>query len=328
MIYRTLGKSGIQVSIVSFGAGPVSGLMVGSDYHAQCQTVQRALDAGIKWFDTAATYGNGDSETSLGAALQACHAPQEFHVATKVRLLPEQLNDIAGAVRLSFQESLRRLHVDRVTLLQLHNSVTRKRGDLPTSLTVQDVLGPGGVTRAFEALRIEGLVDHFGFTGLGDMQSLSELVRTGVFTSAQIPLSVLTPGSGADRSAGSVDVDYELVVDECASRGIATIAIRVFAGGALSGQGPSPHTFRTKFFTLDLFERDRLRARELEKLLPPENSLADTTVRYVLGRSGVATALIGFSNPRQIDTAIQSAEHGDLDEPTLRQVRTIRSGMH
>ncbi len=163
MIYRTLGKSGIQISIVSFGAGPISGLMVGSDHYAQCQTVQRALDAGINWFDTAATYGNGDSETSLGAALRACHAPQKFHVATKVRLLPEQLDDIAGAVCSSFQESLRRLRVDRVTLLQLHNSVTRKRGDLPTSLTVQDVLGHGGVASAFEALRDDGLVDHFGF---------------------------------------------------------------------------------------------------------------------------------------------------------------------
>ena len=72
--FRTLGKSGLRISAVSFGAGPISGLMVGTDKTSQRQTVQRALQSGINWFDTAATYGDGASERSLGPALAECES--------------------------------------------------------------------------------------------------------------------------------------------------------------------------------------------------------------------------------------------------------------
>ena len=66
MEYRTLGRTGIRVSAIAFGAGPVSGWMDGLSPDAQCAVIQRALDLGINWFDTAAGYGNGQSEAGLG----------------------------------------------------------------------------------------------------------------------------------------------------------------------------------------------------------------------------------------------------------------------
>ena len=86
---RTLGGSGIQVSLVSFGAGPISGLMVGQNRDAQCAAVERAVAAKINWFDTAASYGEGQSERNLGAALQAIKSSSDVGIATKVRLMPE-----------------------------------------------------------------------------------------------------------------------------------------------------------------------------------------------------------------------------------------------
>ena len=167
MEFRSLGKSGLQVSAISFGAGPISGLMVAKNGGAQRRTVRRAIDANINWFDTAATYGEGQSERTLGAALHSCRPSSDLHVATKVRLTPDQFGDIGNAVRESFDASLKRLQIERVTLLQLHNSVTSQRGDLPTSVTVEDVLGPAGIVEAFESLKVERRVEHFGFTGLG-----------------------------------------------------------------------------------------------------------------------------------------------------------------
>ncbi|MBI3838133.1 MAG: aldo/keto reductase [Planctomycetia bacterium] len=67
--YRTLGSTGLAVSAVSFGAGPVSQLLVGDRLDAQRETILRALDSGVNWFDTAATYGNGQSEANLGRVL-------------------------------------------------------------------------------------------------------------------------------------------------------------------------------------------------------------------------------------------------------------------
>jgi aryl-alcohol dehydrogenase-like predicted oxidoreductase len=103
----------------------------------QVALVKHAVDAGVNWFDTAATYGGGASERHLGLAIEELAIADRVHVATKVRLAAEDLQDIATAVRRSVKESLERLQLPHVTLLQLHNSVTKNRGDLATSLTVE-----------------------------------------------------------------------------------------------------------------------------------------------------------------------------------------------
>src|SRR5919206_3512542 len=91
MHYRTLGRTGVRVSVLAFGAGPVSGLMTGDDHAAQLATVRRAVELGVNWFDTAPGYGQSRSEANLGRALRQLGAAGAVHVATKVRLAPEQL---------------------------------------------------------------------------------------------------------------------------------------------------------------------------------------------------------------------------------------------
>src|SRR5918995_562048 len=86
MQYRRLGRTGLRVSALSFGAGPVSTLMVGDNAELQRQVIAHAIERGINWFDAAATYGNGLSEENLGRALQQLAAAGRVHVATKVRL--------------------------------------------------------------------------------------------------------------------------------------------------------------------------------------------------------------------------------------------------
>src|SRR6185295_18370850 len=105
----------------------------------------------------------------------------------------EHLDDIGNAVRSSFTGSLERLGLDRVTLLQVHNSITAKRGDLATSIAPGDVLGKGGMLEAFQQLRQEGRVAHFGLTGLGDVVSLGAVMRSGAFATIQLPYNLLTP---------------------------------------------------------------------------------------------------------------------------------------
>ncbi len=323
MEYRTLGRSGLQISAVSFGGGPISGLMVGTDGAAQQQTIQTACDCGINWFDTAATYGDGRSEQALGTALHSCSVRQPPMLATKVRLLPEQLSDIPAAVHQSFAASLRRLQVDRVQMLQLHNSVTTSRGDLPTSVTVNDVLGEQGVLPAFEQLRRDGLVEAFGFTGLGDRTSLQQLITAGVFASAQVPLNLLTPFTSPDQSDGSIDVNYVQLAEDCHRHNVGIIAIRVFAGGALTGRAPSPHTRNTKFFTLDIFERDQQQAQQLLASLPDDMSLSEASLRFVLSVPGVSTALLGLASRDEVIQAHRFAARGPLGSDIMDRIRQI-----
>lgn len=327
MQYRALGTTGIRISAVSFGAGPVSALMTraeGAD--RQLATIRRALEKGINWFDTAPTYGEGQSESSLGTALSVLDS-SEVHVATKVRLPAEQLGNIRRFVMDTVEASLARLKRPRVTLLQLHNSITARRGDQPTSITADDVLDPGGVAEAFTTLREQGKIAQTGLTGLGDIPSLIEVLRSCLFDTVQVPYHVLNPSAGSVFAPAGSEANYGNLIAECERLGIGVLAIRVFAGGALAGQPPSAHTLTTKFFPLAVYEHDQKRAGALAKELPEQTDLKELALRFVLSHRGVSSALVGFSAPDQIDEAIEFTERGPLDAEQLtwlaRRMQTV-----
>jgi aryl-alcohol dehydrogenase-like predicted oxidoreductase len=314
MEYRPLGNTGIGVSVISFGAGPVAGLMT-NPQRADDQrcTIARAIELGINWFDTAATYGEGGSEECLGRTLSQLGKSQQVHIATKVRLPPDELHDIPGYIRCSVEASLQRLRVPSITLLQLHNSITVRRGDLATSVTPADVLD-GGVLRTFEQLQSEGLVQHLGLTALGDPKSLSTVLHSRRFSAVQIPYNVLNPSAGRDMPADFAESNLGNLLATCQELNVGAMAIRVYAGGALAGQAPSQHTLTTKFFPLDLYQRDQARAAALQQRLPTGMTLPEVAVRFVLGHPVVTSALIGFGSPQEVEQAVAYAERGPLAE--------------
>ena len=306
MDYRDLGRTGIQISVLSFGAGPISTLMVGDDRARQVKVVAHAVERGINWFDTAATYGGGQSETNLGRALEELGASGRVHVATKVRLSVEDLSDIRRAVRRSFADSLKRLRLPRVTLLQLHNSITQRRGDEPTSITPSEVLSAQGVAETFNDLRAEGLVSHVGLTGIGNPAALAEVVNSGSFETMQTPFHLLNPSAGHRMAEDFGETNYGNIIANCAQVGMGVLAIRVLAGGALAGNPPSPHTLKTPFFPLDLFERDRRRATHLCEALGLRQPLPQAAIRFALAHPHISSALIGFGEAWQVDQALEA----------------------
>jgi aryl-alcohol dehydrogenase-like predicted oxidoreductase len=299
VIYRTLGRTGLRVSAVSFGAGPVSGLLTGDDRDLQRATVMRAIDAGVNWFDTAAGYGNGRSEANLGRVLVELGAADRVHVATKVRVPPEAFADVAGYVRRSVEESLQRLKLPRVTLLQLHNGITRERGDEPASVSPRDILD-GGIADAFRRLRDEGLVQFTGLTGTGHADAMRDVIASDEFDTLQVPFNVLNPSAGVAGSADG-ESDYGCVMAYCQGEGMGVFAIRVFAGGALLDQPPSAHTLKTPFFPLALYERDLARARRLRQRVAGRLGMAEVAVRFALSHPAVSSAIIGFGSPEHVD---------------------------
>ena len=321
MQYRVLGSTGIRVSVVSFGAGPVPALLTSSDVRSQRDVVARAIKQGINWFDTAATYGAGQSERSLGVALEELGRPTDVHVATKVRLMDEHLVDIAGSVKSSVAASLKRLRLERVTLLQLHNSVTAGLGDEPTSLTPSHVLCQGGVLEAMQDLQQAGMVEHLGLTGLGQPAALLEVIDSAALQTIQIPYNLLNRSAGENVAGTFKEANYGNLITECGKRNMGVFAIRVLAGGAMVDQEPSAHTLTTKFFPLDLYERDRRRARSIERELPRGLTLKDAAVRFVLSHPNVTSAIVGLSSGQQIDEAVRFAEAGPLEPTVLDALR-------
>lgn len=319
--YAELGSTGINVSRIAFGAGPIPQVMIGDSIDTQVQVVRRAIEAGINWFDTAATYGNGASETALGNALSALNIGQKIHIATKVRLMPDDLDNIPTAIRRSVTGSLDRLGVNRITLLQLHNSITPARGDEPTSLTPTDVLEP--VLSTFQELKAEGLISHCGLTAIGRAESLRNVIRSGEFATIQVPYSLLNPSAGHVLSSSFEEADYGNVIEDCRDMRMGVFAIRVLAGGVLANQPPAPHTFKTQFFPLDLFKRDEQRREQLRESLPRSSDLTDAAMRFVLSDPRVSSAIVGVSEAAHIDAACQAVGRGALDEGALSQLRSF-----
>jgi aryl-alcohol dehydrogenase-like predicted oxidoreductase len=185
MQYRALGRTGLIVSEIGVG-GAQFGLTnymgawdANSDeaQRAATATVQRALELGYTYFDTAPGYGNGRAEEMLGIALQ--HHRNEVVLATKVsdgQWTPE-------GIRVSVEASLRRLRTDVIDVIQFHDGWYH--------LDQVDQILRGGGLETFQQLKQEGKVRFIGFTAEGPSAGVESLIATGTFDTMQIRYSLL-----------------------------------------------------------------------------------------------------------------------------------------
>ena len=244
MQYRTIGKTGIKVSEIGFGCGNNAVLMVKAPYEDQRKAVRHALDLGINFFDTAFAYGLGKSEENLGRILNELGA--EPVISTKIRLESDAVGDVGAATIRAVEAGLKRLNRDRVDFIQLHTRVTLERGaGKRFSLTPPDVLGPKGVVEGFKTMRDRGKVGYFGFSGLGEVTALHQLVDSGEFHGFQAYYNLLNPSAGQPVPQGFSALDYGLIIDRAGTKGMGAFVIRILAAGALTsdpgpGGGSSP----------------------------------------------------------------------------------------
>ena len=310
---RVLGRTGLQVSCLAFGAGPVSGLMTGDNLESQSGTLKTLYDSGINWIDTAAGYGNGSSERSIGRvlAMLPIEVSREFHVATKVRIDFSSSLSFADQVRFSVDASLQRLQVPKVSLLQLHNGVTVRRNDQPSSVGIADVLDSGGILDALKRVQVEGKADFLGLTGTGAAEQMRAVVNTREFDTIQVPFNLINPSAGRPVANDFVEQNYGNILEDCRSAGMGCFAIRVFAGGALLQQPPSDHTLKTPYFPLDLYRRDLERAASLEDDVSGAGLLGGATllqqsIEFAMSHPAIHSAIIGFGAPEHVVDAVRA----------------------
>ncbi|MFO0060260.1 MAG: aldo/keto reductase [Planctomyces sp.] len=306
MIQRRLGRTGLLVSEISFGAGPVSGLMTGTDTQQQLEVLRAAIHSGINWVDTAAGYGNGTSEKAVGAALRQLDPQQQIQVATKVRIHRSSGASIRQQITAGITASLSRLQRSHITLLQLHNAITEQPDQEPFSLTPEEVLGPQGVAAAFNELRQSGIITCCGLTGTGQPAALRKVLESEQFETLQIPFNRLNPSAGMPTAPDTVPTDYGNLLADCQRLDIGAFAIRVLAGGAVAGNPPSAHPLTPPFFPLDLYQHDLQKAQSLAAAEPASHAVTEA-IRFVLQHPAVCSAIIGFAQPHEVLQACTAA---------------------
>jgi L-galactose dehydrogenase/L-glyceraldehyde 3-phosphate reductase len=326
MDYRPLGRTGLRVSTLGFGCGNVGGLLVRGAPSERERAVARGLELGINYFDTASIYGDGLSEQHLGQALRALRA--DVLVGTKVRLVADDLAAIPAAIVRSTDDSLRRLGMERVDLMQFHNPIAVDRRG--ASVSSKDVLQT--ILPTLARLVEQGKTRFFGLTALGDTPALLDVVDDGRIQTAQVCLNLLNPSAAVEPPAKFPAQDFSRLLPRCRERGIGTIIIRVAAGGALSGvetrhpiasPPPEPIASGADYAT------DVRRARRLQPLVDEGHveSLVEASLRFAVGADGVSTILLGYSSLDQLEYAATCVAKGPLPAAALSRLRELWTGL-
>ncbi len=321
MELRTLGRTGVKISVLGFGCGAVGGMMVKGSAADQERAVARALEAGVTFFDTAPMYGNGASETHLGRVL--AKLKPEIFLATKCTVLPEDRGDIAGAVARSLEASLKRLGRTQIDLLQLHNRIDSSGTDRP--LPAEVVIGE--VAPAFAKLKAQGKIRFAGITALGDTALLHRVVASKAFDTAQICFNLLNPSAAQPVPAGLPAKDFKGLATKAKESGMGRIGIRVFAGGALSGseeRHPTGVASVPPIASGPDYATDAKNAHRFDKLIEAGHaaSLIELGLRFAISSDALSTVLIGTSTLDQLETAIKAVEKGRLSQDALAAIAT------
>lgn len=322
---RTLGRTGLTVSVLGFGCGAVGGLMVRGDPADQERAVARAVELGITYFDTAPAYGDGQSERNLGRVL--AKLKPGVLVGTKVRVGAGEKTDIAQAIVAGMDASLRRLGLDHVDLFQLHNPLTPD--GVGGNLTPRQVLDE--VVPAFAKLRDQGKTRFFGITCVGETSALREVIDSNAFDTAQVSYNALNPSAGAPLPPNYPAQDYGNVLARMQAAGMGAIGIRVLAGGALSGTAirhplasPPPEPIGSG----PDYASDLAHAQKLQVLVEEAGAatLAEVAIRFAIGHPAVSTTLIGIATPEQFEAAASAASKGSLPTSVLARLKDLQGG--
>ena len=316
---RRLGRTGLEVSVLGYGAGAVGGLFTKGAAADQERAIARAIDAGINYFDTAALYGNGESEKNLGRVLKALKA--NVVVGTKVRLSAEHRANVGKAIEQGMNDSLARMGRDHVDLFQLHNPLVAK--DAGDKLAIEIALNE--VAPALEKLKKAGKTRFIGFSGVGETAALHQAIDSKLFDTVQVVYNALNPSAGGAMPKGAPGQDYGRLLEKAKAADMGTIIIRALAGGALSGTAdrhPLAMQSVDPIGSAPKFSDDVERAKALEALVRESGSsnLTELAERFVIAHPAVSTMLIGYSTLDHLEAAITAVEKGPLPDGIVRQV--------
>lgn len=212
MQYRAYGNLGIEVSALGFGAMRLPHLEDGTcDYDRAVPMLQRGIELGINYIDTAWVYIHGTSEVAVGKAIHG-HDREKLVIATKIPVDREG-DDRAEVWRTKVEESLRRLDTDFIDLLLFHN-VSWDQFD-------HWARTPGMAAEAAFQARAEGLAGHLGFSSHDTTENVIKLIETGEFAGMTVQYNYL-------------DRHNEPAIARAAERGMGVTVMGPVAGGRLA----------------------------------------------------------------------------------------------
>jgi len=315
MEYRTLGRTGWKISPISFGSWGIGGNEWGNtDDRTSLEALNKAIDLGVNFIDTADVYGNGHSEQLIAQVRKA--RSEQLIIATKAgrRLNPHVAAGYNRQNLTSFVErSLRNLEVEALDLLQLHCPPSEVY-DMPEVFGILDDMVQQGKLRFYgvSVERVEEALKSITYPNVQSVQIIFNMFR-------------LKPA--------------EQFFPAARERQVGILARVPLASGLLTGKFRPNTQFAANdhrnfnrhgeafdagetFSGVD-YETGLRAVEELRKLVPQDATMAQFALRWILMFPDVTTAIAGAKNPQQAADNVGAASLPPLSDETMQKVREV-----
>jgi len=298
---RRFGRTGWQVSEIGYGMWGMAG-WTGSDDAESLAALQRAIDLGCNFFDTAWAYGDGHSEELLGQALRA-NPGKKLYVASKVppknRRWPSRREFTLDEsyppeyVAEYVDKSLKNLGADSMDLIQYHTWEDRWLDDVRTARTIED-------------LRKSGKVQAVGISiNRWEPWNGVRAVKSGLIDAVQVIYNIFDQNPEDE------------LFPACRAHDVGVIARVPFDEGSLTGtltlQSTWPkNDWRSTYFVPENLRTSVEHADALKPLIPAHSSMAEMALRFILNNPDVSTIIPGMRKIRHVEANLAASELGPL----------------
>ncbi len=285
---RPFGNTGLFISPLCVGGAPFGDMPDTFTYSVSVDqalaTIRAAFTSSINFLDTAASYGEGESERRIGMVIKESGGlPSGFVLATKAdRNL--QTGDFSGEqIKRSVEESLRHLGLERLQYVYIHD---------PEHTTFDHIMGPGGALEVLKNFKDQGIIDHIGISG-GPVDMLIRYVETGEFSAVETHNRYTL----INRSA-------EPLLDVASRLGVAVVNAAPYGGGMLVKGPDTSVRYAYTDAPLPLIERARKLAAVCQEYGVP---LAAAALQFSMRDPRIVSTVVGVSKPERIAQTLELA---------------------
>jgi aryl-alcohol dehydrogenase-like predicted oxidoreductase len=313
MRYRTLGRTGWQVSDIGYGMWGLAG-WTGSQDEESLRSLQRAVELGCNFFDTAWAYGSGHSERLLGQLVRA-YPDKKLYVASKIPpknskwpARPEySLDDTypPDHIRQYVESSLQNLGLSQLDLIQFHVWDDGWAADTRWQ-------------RALEDLKREGLIRAAGISiNRWEPANAIRALRTGTIDAVQVIYNIFD------------QAPEDELFPVCRELNIGVIARVPFDEGTLTGTLTLESTWpkgdwRNGYFVPENLKASVERAEALRPLIPAGMTMPEMALRFILANPDVSTIIPGMRKLKNVEMNIATSAAGGLEPSRVQQLRAHR----
>src|SRR5829696_8291624 len=292
---RTLGGTGLSVSPLCVGCAPLGDMPETFDYSVgeerARETLKAVLRSPINFLDTAASYGDGESERRIGGVLEEVGGlPEGVVLASKADRDLTTGNFSGEQMRRSVERSLRLLGMDRLQLVYLHD---------PEHESFEHMMAPGGPVEVLRSLAEEGVIQHLGVAG-GPIELMIRFVETDLFE------AVIT-----HNRYTLVNRTADPLFNVAAERGVAALNAAPYGSGILA-KGPDAYA-RYEYREAPKKMVDQVRAMQ-QACHEFEVPLAAAALQFSLKDPRIASTIVGMSRPERVKQTLDLATHPIPDE--------------